>query len=681
MQAGAFGGIPPYSYSWSTGDVGQTITDLGPGNYTVTVTDGGGNTAQATGTVEPVWALDAQWYLPAIQADCNGSCTGMVQVNEIGFYGTPPYAYTQDPVTNSWGLVYENICSGSSQVVEVFDANGCPGSFDLGALVNAVQTGYVEVINITPACAGEANGTMTVRLMGGSFGAYLFVGNGMGFQQTFFPGQGEPFTVSGMSAGSYGVSAWLDGIDGTPICTAQDPQVIPELSGPCATLSGTVFNDADQDCTQGPEDPGLPYRVLTIQPGPSYAISDQDGAYFSALSFGNFTLAQPLVDEAQLCPAAVPVPFTVDGGTPTLTIDLADSSFVPHDLEVLLYTTAFRPGFPFTIWGSVRNNTAYASGTVSLALSYPTLLDPVTASAGGTANGGNAEWNFALVPAYANQSFAISGTLPPDITLLGEVLVLTASATNSVGEASLGNNTNVLTRTVTGSYDPNDKQGTTNATGSTDQFFLNTDVWFDYTVRFQNTGTDTAFTVVIRDDFEVDLDIQSLEILAASHAFVPSFGDGRELVLTFPNILLPDSTTDLIGSQGFVAFRMEPRTGLLPGDVITNTAGIYFDFNEPIITNTTEHVVEFSTGVNAHAAGSMLISPNPARDGFRVDLPGERTARVILRDLHGRAVKDLSIATDRVWVDTENLASGSYIVEAISISGYRSRSVVHVLKP
>ncbi|MBK9762605.1 MAG: hypothetical protein IPO87_04375 [Flavobacteriales bacterium] len=177
--------------------------------------------------------------------------------------------------------------------------------------------------------------------------------------------------------------------------------------------------------------------------------------------------------------------------------------------------------------------------------------------------------------------FRISGTLPPDIGLLGEELMITAIATNSSSETSVANNTKVLTRTVTGSYDPNDKHGTTDVTGSNEQFFLDVDTWIDYVVRFQNTGTDTAFTVVIRDELEADLDIQSLEILAASHAFVPSFGDGRELVFTFADILLPDSTTDLLGSQGFIAFRMKTTQRSPTRCRDHEYSPIYFDFNPP----------------------------------------------------------------------------------------------------
>lgn len=45
------GGIPPLSYSWSNGATSQDLNNVGPGNYTVTVTDACGATASTTATV------------------------------------------------------------------------------------------------------------------------------------------------------------------------------------------------------------------------------------------------------------------------------------------------------------------------------------------------------------------------------------------------------------------------------------------------------------------------------------------------------------------------------------------------------------------------------------------------------------------------------------------------------
>ena len=671
-NGGAYGfasnGIPPYTYLWNNGATTQTINGLAPGTYSVTVTDAIGGIANGSTTVVALFELDIPNSFTQLQRDCDFGCTGRVQVDESSLSGTAPYSYSNAPQFLTSYIGYEWVCSGIPDVISITDQNGCPGEIDLGGLISNVINSYVQVDGITGACAGEANGTISITLVGGQGESYVHMwSEPLQTELYYYPPNNTPYVISGLTAGNYSLSSFVDGWNGQPTCTNPfGAFTVPELPGPCGTISGSVFNDADQNCTQDPDEPGLPYRILTVQPGPRYGMTDAQGDYFMGMPFGSYTLAQPLVDEAQLCPVASPVPFTVNGGTPSLTIDLADSSFVPHDVEVLLYTSAFRPGFPFNIWGSVRNNSAYASGTVSLSLSYPTLLDPVTTSSGGTATGGNGLWDFPVVSAYSLQGFGISGTVPPDIGLLGEELVITAIAANSIGEASVANNTKVLTRIVTGSYDPNDKQGTTNTTGSTEQFFLDADNWIDYTVRFQNTGTDTAFTVVIRDELEVDLDIQSLEILAASHAFVPSFGEGRELVFTFADILLPDSTTDLLGSQGFIAFRMKPRSGLLPGDVIENTAEIYFDLNEPIITNSTSHVVDFSTTIAEVTTGTLRAFPVPAVDELRL-ISASPIRSVEVFSIDGRRIP-ISLPPDGL-IDVRALASGSYFLRSRLLNG------------
>jgi uncharacterized repeat protein (TIGR01451 family) len=195
------------------------------------------------------------------------------------------------------------------------------------------------------------------------------------------------------------------------------------------------------------------------------------------------------------------------------------------------------------------------------------------------------------------------------------------------------------------------------------QFFLAQDEWIDYTVRFQNTGTDTAFTVVIRDELDVDLDVMSLQITGASHPFTPSFGEGRELVLTFNDILLPDSTTDLLGSQGFVRYRIRPSSTVAVGAVLENTAGIYFDFNPPIITNTVEHLVDVSTSMQADRAQPLLVMPNPVHDVLTVTL-----SEASSKDWQLHAIDGRSINVPQTWsagtmqLDVRRLDPGTYVL-------------------
>lgn len=144
-------------------------------------------------------------------------------------------------------------------------------------------------------------------------------------------------------------------------------------------------------------------------------------------------------------------------------------------------------------------------------------------------------------------------------------------------------------RENTGSYDPNDKQGFPVGYGPEHFIEPNTDI--EYLIRFQNTGTDTAITVVIRDTLSPFLDPTSIEVGGGSHSFrYELYGTGI-LKFTFDEIMLPDSNINEPASHGFVKFRIKQRENVPLGTTIYNSAAIYFDFNEPIITNTTDHEI------------------------------------------------------------------------------------------
>ena len=142
---------------------------------------------------------------------------------------------------------------------------------------------------------------------------------------------------------------------------------------------------------------------------------------------------------------------------------------------------------------------------------------------------------------------------------------------------------------VTGSYDPNDKQGFPLGLGA--NFDILPGQQLQYLIRFQNTGNDTAFTVVIRDTLDMDVNIFTVQPGVASHPYTFRIYGPRVLEWRFDNILLPDSNVNEPASNGFVNFQVDQVPGLPLGTTITNTADIYFDYNDPIITNTTLHTV------------------------------------------------------------------------------------------
>jgi hypothetical protein len=142
---------------------------------------------------------------------------------------------------------------------------------------------------------------------------------------------------------------------------------------------------------------------------------------------------------------------------------------------------------------------------------------------------------------------------------------------------------------VRASYDPNDKTGYPLGVG--EDHLIEPNRKMDYVIRFQNTGTDTAFTVKILDTLDTYLDIFSVRSGVSSHNYSFRMHGPRVLEWTFYNIKLPDSTTNEPASHGFVTFTAKQNKDLADGTEINNRVGIYFDYNDPIITNTTSHII------------------------------------------------------------------------------------------
>jgi hypothetical protein len=236
-----------------------------------------------------------------------------------------------------------------------------------------------------------------------------------------------------------------------------------------------------------------------------------------------------------------------------------------------------------------------------------------------------------------------------------------------------------LCRPIVGSYDPNDKQGF--PTGYKSEHFIRQNQDLDYVIRFQNTGTDTAFLVVIRDTLSDVLDISSIEFGGSSHAYEADIYGKNILKFTFKNINLPDSFRNVAASQGFVKFRIKQKKDLAIGTKIKNNAGIYFDFNDPIITNTTLHTVDKDVIITAivepnKTPNSLTINvlPNPFTEHATFELLESNTPFNIelnspkfeLYDALGRLLRSEKITNARFDFHRKDLSNGLYFFNITS---------------
>ena len=180
--------------------------------------------------------------------------------------------------------------------------------------------------------------------------------------------------------------------------------------------------------------------------------------------------------------------------------------------------------------------------------------------------------------------------------------------------------------TVRISYDPNDRQVV--PVGRCDEGFVPIDQVMRYTVRFQNTGNASAMRVVVVDSLSPLLDPVSLRLISNSHPMVAEWMPGHVLRFVFDGIDLPDSTSNEPESHGHVVFELSPVATQQEGDEVTNAVGIFFDYNDPIITNTMHHTFTadvpidcFSVGITEQGSTGILVFPNPCTSGCCVHNP------------------------------------------------------------
>ena len=163
-----------------------------------------------------------------------------------------------------------------------------------------------------------------------------------------------------------------------------------------------------------------------------------------------------------------------------------------------------------------------------------------------------------------------------------------------------------LTMEITCAYDPNDKQAF--PLGYTDDHLLLQQTEQEFVIRFQNTGNAPAQNIRIQDTLDENFDISSFRLIANSHSVMTTIDPETRLVdFYFENIQLPDSVNNEPESHGLISYVITPNPSLPVGTVLENTAYIYFDNNEPIITNTTWTTIHECGGEAAFESATAMI--------------------------------------------------------------------------
>lgn len=440
--------------------------------------------------------------------------------------------------------------------------------------------------------------------------------------------------------------------------------------------SGTVFYDQNSNGDFDIGESAVDLGQLSLSPDSYYSLTSQ-GEYTFALDTGNYTVEY-----------VFPNPYwqLSTTGTYDFQLTLQDTSMTDLDfglipaidttlLQSSVYSDPTRCNWPADQIITVHNQgTSHANGLVELTLDPLIALNSLT-PAPDSIVGNDRYWSFSNLAPFQDFQIELDVTMP-DVSSIGAILQYMTTTyyvdqNNDLVQSTVSDWSSEM---VCG-YDPNDKQVSPFGEGPGRAIDVDTE-FLTYTVRFQNTGNDTAFNVVIRDQLSDLLDWSSLQILSHSHPMTTLIENDGEAVFKFQNILLPDSNINEPESHGYVLFRINISDDALLGDTIMNTARIFFDYNPPIITNTVFNTLQNDVGIEDQQSSEpdelITVQPNPFSQTTTLIFnkrmePGSRMEMI---DMQGRVVRSWSnISGTQMTIDRSHLANGMYTILISSTKG------------
>jgi len=656
ITATVLGGNPPYSYTWTGGSNLPILTGVCPGNYFVTVTDMTGCQGIDSVDVNNVNYLSV--VLDSLQnANCSNNAAGNISVHADCGAGMYAYSWSNGSTTPS----INNLGAGVYTVtVSDQNATSATASFVVSNTANI----YASITVINTNCGN--NGSATVHAFG-NYPPFTYYWSDAQHQTTA--------TAVNLGPGTYYVTV-TDSLGCTYIATTYTLPL-----GCYNIIRGRIYLDSNQNCVQDIGEAGIPNKVLYVNPGPYYGTTD---------SLGDFIIMTPNMNNTLSAPYNMNAPFVITCPlTGTYTINFSqqgDTSLANNfgyyadpnyfDLGIHPGWTGASPGFTKTYWVLYYNNGPTAQNAL-IRFEYDSLLQFTGCTQGGvnyptqhkiewTLNNlqPGTYWNWSTKPEVY---FDVPTTLPINTLLHSCFEILPIS-----GDANPADNILCADEVVTGSHDPNSKAVSPVGVGAEGYISPNDSVLL-YTIHFQNDGNDTAFTVVVVDTLSPYLNPATVVPGASNHTYTFDVSGQGIVTFRFDNILLPDSNVNEPESNGYLNFTVKQKHNNPDGTVIYNTAYNYFDFNEPVGTNTVKNTISTTLSIINELSDSKNIHvyPNPFTDMFNIEIPGVATypcSITIFNDLTEK-VLTTSINKPLSTINCSGLTSGFYFFRVVDKNG------------
>ncbi|HRE78734.1 MAG TPA: T9SS type A sorting domain-containing protein [Flavobacterium sp.] len=415
----------------------------------------------------------------------------------------------------------------------------------------------------------------------------------------------------------------------------------------------------------------MPNQKFTITSGALSGsfIPDESGDYTYDVQSGTHVITPVLENPNDFIISPTSASVTFPTTTSPFTQDFCITpNGIKNDLEIsIIPIEVARPGFDAEYKVIYKNKgNQVANGTLTFSFD-DTIMDILSSIPSVDGSGTNTlNWNFTALNPFETREIGLIFNInsPMEIPAVndGDVLVYTATIASATDETP-NDNTFTLNQTVVNSYDPNDKTCLEGNTISPEMV----GEYVHYVIRFENTGTFAAENVVIADVIDATkFEINTLIPQSSSHNFFARI-NGNKVEFIFENINLP---FDDENNDGYVAFKIKTKPNLVLGDELTNTASIYFDYNFPIITNTTSTTIEEPlSNQDFDFETNFTLYPNPAKDVLNIKTKSEMDVKsVSIYNTLGQIIMT-TIHAENGEINVSNLQTGSYFIKVFTDKG------------
>jgi len=391
------------------------------------------------------------------------------------------------------------------------------------------------------------------------------------------------------------------------------------------------------------------HTIAPVFENPSYFNSNPQNSTI------NFPTADNLVHQQDFC-------ITANGNHP-------DAEVVITPLQ------AANPGFeiPYKIAFKNKGN-QILNGNVTFTFD-DARIDFISASQAATQSTGNLVFNYSNLMPFESRGITIRLRIHAPTEIPGvhidDILPFSATIHPVAADETPDDNVFAFGHLVTGSYDPNNKIGLEGESVTPE----NIGKYLHYNINFENTGNADAINIVIRDTINPEqFDIKSLEMLNSSHPVKIDI-KGNVVAFIFENINLPPSITHHIGGHGNVLFKIRTKDYLTAGDVVENTASIYFDYNAPIVTNEAKTTFQTLSTAGFKSDDTISVYPNPVKDLLKIQ--SKNTIKSIeLFDVQGRILQTSPESKKETTLDLSKQSKGIYFLKITTEKGSKIEKII-----